>query len=366
MITRASDTVARLGGDEFALILYPVSDRAGLETLCARLTNALCARLELPSGQAALSASIGVSIVTPDMDAADAIRQADLALYRAKQDGRGRFALFEPEKDESLKRRHEIEDDLRSALDQRALQVHYQPQYTARGVLEGVEALVRWSHPTRGSIAPAYFIPIAEEAGMIHELGDFVLAQAIAAAARWPKLKMAVNVSPLQLQRPDFVPRCCELAAAHGIDPSRIELEITEGVLLENEPRIQRSLRTLREAGFKLALDDFGTGYSSLSYLNLYPIDKIKIDRSFISNLGLDNDADKVVRAIIRLGRALGLSVTAEGVETEAQRAKLVAAGCHSLQGFLHGRPSEAAVIDALVGGSGQKGAAKSAATQAA
>jgi diguanylate cyclase (GGDEF)-like protein len=349
-VTRSSDTVARLGGDEFAIILYPISGRAGLDALCARLTEALSARLDLPSGQASLSASVGVTIVGAGMDGADAVRQADLALYRAKQQGRGRFVLFEAEMDESLKLRVQIEDDLRTALETSALKVHYQPQYTSRGALEGVEALVRWDHPERGSIGPDYFIPIAEEAGLIHELGEFVVAQALAAAARWPTLKMAINVSPLQLQRIGFVDRCCALAAEHGVDPSRIELEITEGVLLENEPRVQNSLRALRNAGFKLALDDFGTGYSSLSYLNVYPVDKIKIDRSFVSNLGVEEgDADKVVRAIIRLGRVLGLSVTAEGVETEAQRQKLIAAGCHSLQGYLHGRPGEVEIIDELV-----------------
>jgi diguanylate cyclase (GGDEF)-like protein len=349
-VTRQSDTVVRMGGDEFAIILYPVADQEGLEALCARLTAALSARLDLPSGQAALSASIGVAIVSDTMDGPDALRQADLALYRAKQNGRGCYALFEPQMDESQRQRQLIEQDLREALRTTALEVHYQPQYTARGVLEGVEALVRWNHPTRGQIGPDYFVPIAEEAGLIHELGDFVLAQAIGASARWPDLRVAINVSPIQLQQSSFVPRCLELTKAAGISPARIELEITEGVLLENDPRIQAALRALREAGFKIALDDFGTGYSSLNYLSAYAVDKIKIDRSFIRNLGAQGgDGDKIVRAIIKLGRALGMTVTAEGVETEDQRSRLVAAGCHSLQGFYHGRPGVEGAIDDLI-----------------
>ncbi|MDB5441253.1 MAG: bifunctional diguanylate cyclase/phosphodiesterase [Caulobacteraceae bacterium] len=351
-VCRGSDTVARLGGDEFALVLAPIDGLAGVNLFCERLTQTLTSVLNLPEGQATLSASIGVTLVSDGRSTGeDAMRQADLALYRAKADGRGCYAIFEPAMDESARLRRLVEAELRDVMDSGGLTVAYQPQYTAKGRMEGVEALVRWNHPVRGFIPPDQFIPIAEEAGLIDQLGEFVMRQAMTDAQRWPSIKVAINVSPLQLRRPSFADRCLAMATKAGIDPRRIELEITEGVLVENDAGVQGQLKRLREMGFRLALDDFGTGYSSLSYLNAYPVDKIKIDRSFVSNLSLDGEADKVVSAIIHLGQALGLAVTAEGVETEAQRVKLIAAGCNSLQGYLHGRPTDAAAIDALLGG---------------
>ncbi len=349
-VSRASDTVARLGGDEFALVLAPVGGRKAVELVCSRLNAALSGKLEFPSGQAYLSASIGVTLIEDDkLSGADAMRQADLALYAAKHGGRGRFILFEPKMDESLHLRHQIEVDLRGALDASALQVAYQPQINLRGKIDGLEALVRWQHAERGAISPAYFIPIAEEAGLIHRLGRFVMTEAFAMARRWPGLRMAVNVSPVQLREPGFVALCKTLLAEAGVEARQIELEITEGVLVDNDNTSHTVLTELRDAGFKLALDDFGTGYSSLSYLNAYPIDKIKIDRSFVANLGMEAEADKVVRAIIKLGRALGLKVTAEGVETEAQQQRLISAGCSSFQGYLHGRPCSPDDIEAML-----------------
>ena len=349
-VSRASDTVARLGGDEFALVLAPIGDRSTVELVCSRLNAALSGKLEFPSGKAYLSASIGVTIIEDDrLSGADAIRQADLALYAAKGAGRGRFTVFEPTMDESLHLRHQIELELRAALDAGSLQVAYQPQIGPRGKVDGLEALVRWRHKDRGPISPAFFIPIAEEAGLIHRLGCFVMTQAFQAARRWPHLRVAVNVSPVQLREPGFVALCKDLLAEAGIEARQIELEITEGVLVDNDERTQTVLRELRDIGFQLALDDFGTGYSSLSYLNAYPIDKIKIDRSFVANLGMEAEADKVVRAIIKLGRALGLKVTAEGVETAAQQERLISAGCNSFQGYLHGRPVDLDAIEALL-----------------
>lgn len=350
-VCRSTDTVARLGGDEFAIVAPALPTMGTAEALIRRAQEAMSGLVDLPGGQAELLASIGVTLIQDERtDSAEAMRQADMALYKAKDEGRGRSSIYEAEMDESLRLRRTTETDLREALQNGDIRVHYQPQFAARtGRLDSVEALARWTHATRGAIDPAYFVPIAEETGLIHELGDHVMRQVFKDAARWPRLRLAVNVSPIQLRRPGFVQRCRALVAETGVEPERIELEITEGVLLENDEHSRSALRELRALGFKLALDDFGTGYSSLSYLNVYPVDKIKIDQSFISRLGVQEDAEKVVLAIIRLGKALGLQVTAEGVETEAQRAELIAGGCTLLQGHLGGRATDAAAIDALV-----------------
>jgi len=350
-ISRATDTVARLGGDEFAIVMPAVPNEAVARALGGRILTELSGLIALPGGQAELRASVGLTIIQDsNVDEVEAMRQADLALYRAKDEGRGRLAYYEAGMDESLRLRRQAEADLRVALADGGLTVQYQPQFTARGgKLESLEVLVRWNHPERGMLSPAYFIPVAEESGLIHDLGAFVLRRACQDARRWPHLTLAVNISPVQLRSSELVAQVRSILAETGADPSKIELEITEGVLLENNEITQTSLRELREMGLSLALDDFGTGYSSLSYLNLYPVSKIKIDQSFISNLGTGPEADKLVGAIIRLGQALGLRVTAEGVETELQRDHLAAAGCNLLQGYLQARPTDADSIDQLV-----------------
>jgi EAL domain-containing protein (putative c-di-GMP-specific phosphodiesterase class I) len=211
--------------------------------------------------------------------------------------------------------------------------------------------LVRWTHAVRGSVAPAVFVPLAEENGLIDALGMFTLRRAFEDSSAWGDVKVAVNLSAAQLRMRDFTARLADLVAETGIDPERFELEITEGLLLGDDAQTHEALRRIRAMGFRIALDDFGTGYSSLSYLQRYPIDKIKIDRSFITNLGIDNDAEAVVSAIVKLARALGLSVIAEGVETETQRVRLTAAGCSEVQGFLFGKPAPAGAITALLAG---------------
>jgi EAL domain-containing protein (putative c-di-GMP-specific phosphodiesterase class I) len=228
------------------------------------------------------------------------------------------------------------------------LEMAYQPQVNKRGVMMGVEALVRWTHPVRGVVPPAFFVRVAEECGLIAELGLFTLRRAFEDSRRWPDLKVAINVSANQLRMKEFLPRLSELVAELRVEPKRFELEITEGILLGDDPLTHESLRRLRQMGFSLALDDFGTGYSSLSYLQRYPINKIKIDRSFITNLGVDAEADAVVGAIVKLARALNLSVIAEGVETKDQRARLAAAGCSEIQGYLFSKPVTAGRIDQL------------------
>ncbi|WP_377355140.1 putative bifunctional diguanylate cyclase/phosphodiesterase [Phenylobacterium terrae] len=347
---RKTDTVARLGGDEFAIVAPSAEGREGVQILADRIVHALSGRLELAGGQAVLSCSVGVSIVDDDFtDSDEAIRQADLALYRAKEEGRGRYTIYGEEMDEKARLRQQMEVELREALSDELLQVHYQPRFAADGRLESVEALARWNHPRRGMVSPAVFIPLAEESGLIHEIGEFIMREACRTAARrWPELILSVNVSPVELSRPDFLERTCAIMAEAGIDPHKVEIEITEGALLQDDEKTQSLLRTLRELGFTLALDDFGTGYSSLSYLHLYPVDRIKIDRSFVSNLG-NAEVEKLVRAMIQLAQALDLEVTAEGVETADQHAALVSAGCNQLQGYFLGRPGEPEDIDALL-----------------
>ncbi len=349
-VSRTVDTAARMGGDEFALVAA-VSSQEDAEAIARRIVAALSGPVDLPGGKAQLSVSVGVTLVgTEPIDSAEALRQADLALYRAKAEGRGRFSWFEPAMDESLRLRRQTETDLRGALEAGALEVHYQPQVTTRtSHLRGVEALVRWVHPERGSISPAYFIPIAEESGLIHPLGDFVLRRACEDSHRWPGIKVAINISPCQLRTAGFAARCRAIVDQANVLPTDIELEITEGVLMNSSPDVLENLRTLREMGFTIALDDFGTGYSSLSYLNVYAVDKIKIDRSFIDRIGAGQDSEKVIRAIIRLSKALGLTVIAEGVETETQRAELASSGCGLIQGYLHAGPAEPEVIDDMM-----------------
>jgi diguanylate cyclase (GGDEF)-like protein len=332
-------TLARIGGDEFAII-QPGAGAAEASAFAARLIEAASEAIHLSAGRVFIGASIGIVILNkPGITASDVMRRADLALYRAKEDGRGRFALFTDDLEHNLRKRNEIRDELRVALERNELTLLYQPQIS-QGEIRSVEALVRWNHPVRGQISPAEFIPIAEETGLIDPLGFFTLRRAFEDSRRLPALDFAINVSAAQIRTPDFVSRLAALAEETAIDPSRFELEITEGLLLGDDPQIRLRLTQIRRMGYRIALDDFGTGYSSLSYLQRYPITKIKIDQSFIRNLGERAEADAVVAAIVHLSQALNLEVIAEGVETEQQRVQLLAAGCSGLQGYLFGRPA--------------------------
>ncbi len=350
-LCRASDTLARLGGDEFA-ILVPEATPLGALGLCDRIAASFLDPLPLSSGPVHITCSMGISLAGGEgATANELMRQADLALYRAKDLGRSRHCFFEQEMDAALKLRRSLENDLRQALAEEGLELHYQPQIDGGGHMTGVEALVRWTHSERGSVSPAVFVPIAEECGLIGDLGLFTLRRAFSDSARWPHLKVAVNVSARQIRQQRFIDDITGLVAATGVSPRQFELEITEGLLLDDDAHTHAVLRQLKEMGFSLALDDFGTGYSSLSYLRRYPIDKIKIDRSFITNLGVDVEAEAVVGAIVRLARALGLHVIAEGVETSQQRDTLLQVGCPEVQGFLFSPPVPCDEIDAFNAG---------------
>ena len=345
---RASDTFCRLSGDEFAIVQVSASP-ANAAALAERLVQATAEPFELADSRLYVGCSIGVSMVDEHLvDPAEALRQADLALYRAKANGKNQYCFFEIEMDAAVKTRRLLEADLREGLKRGELEMVYQPQVNSRNVMVGVEALVRWKHPVRGYVAPSFFVPIAEECGLIAELGMFTLRRAFEDSRRWPHLKVAINVSANQVRLADFVTRIADLVSECGVDPRRFELEITEGILLGDDPDTHDTLKRLRNLGFSLALDDFGTGYSSLSYLQRYPITKIKIDRTFIANLGVDAEADAVVGAIVKLARALNLSVIAEGVETSDQRERLANAGCAEIQGFLFSKPVGATEIDSI------------------
>ncbi|MCY1646879.1 EAL domain-containing protein [Caulobacter sp. SL161] len=350
-LCRASETLARLGGDEFGVVAAEI-DPQGAAALAERLVAALAAPVDLSCGTVFVGGSVGVAVITPDeafVGAVEAARRADVAMYRAKDQGRGRYCFFEAEMDAALKARRGLEADLRKALRDGGVWVAYQPQVDAAGKVLGVEALARWTHPEKGAISPGAFVPLAEDCGLIDELGRLIMRRAFTDSLRWKDLKVAVNVSALQMRQAGFPDLVAQILAETGARAEKIELEITEGALLGDDEATHDAINRLREMGFSLALDDFGTGYSSLSYLRRYPIDKIKIDRSFITPLGGDKEAGAVVAAIVRLAKALKLSVIAEGVETNQQREQLHEIGCVQAQGFLFSAPLAADAIDTIV-----------------
>jgi diguanylate cyclase len=279
------------------------------------------------------------------------MRLADTALYQAKSEGRNRFSFFERTMDEAIRMRKVVEEDLRHAISRNELALHYQPVYSADGsTVVGVEALVRWPHAKQGMISPTRFIGLAEERGLVIPLGEWVLRRACEDGKRWPGLRIAVNVSPLQFRHRDFVDSVVRTLKDTGFDPTRLELELTEGVVVEDADAAEAAMMELRALGVNLALDDFGTGYSSLIYLRRFAFDKIKIDRSFLESMEATGESAILVHSIVHLGRALGLTVTAEGVETKEQHRFLQALGCHQLQGFLFSRPVPPQDIDRLLG----------------
>jgi len=351
---RASDTVARIGGDEFAVIQIEAQTTSTISRLARRINEQMSRAFSLNGNEVFVSASVGIAVDTNGhSNQEELMRRADIALYRAKEAGRNQYCFFEEEMDEELKRKHAIERDLRQALQKPAengLRVVYQPQVSANGRhVRGMEALIRWSHPERGNVSPADFIPVAEETNLVVALDEFVMTEAFKTAVKWPEITMAVNVSAKELHLENYPSKVIALANDYHVRPDQIELEITESVLLEDSPQIARTLKVLKAAGFKIALDDFGTGYSSLSYLRRHQVDKLKIDQSFVASIGVRDDASAVVQAILSLGESLGLSVTAEGVETPAQRDSLRAQGCAYLQGYLFSRPLEKDDIASLL-----------------
>lgn len=355
-LVRSTDLVARVGGDEFAIIQCDIEGPAEAEILCMRIVEEISRPIDIAGTQARVGVSIGIAMGPADAgERTELARKADIALYEAKSAGKGRYTFFAEGMDASLRRRKEIETGLRTALDTGSgLEVHYQPLYSAQSdVITGAEALVRWRHPEKGVISPTIFVPIAEEAGLIEQLGEWVLEQACRAAVNWPIGTISVNVSAVQLRNAHFAERVMEILRRTGLDPARLEVEITETSFIENAATCQPNLTTLRARGVKVALDDFGTGYSSFTHLRNFDVDRIKIDRSFVSGIGSTEDGSPIIQAIIDLAKASGLKVTAEGVETAEQRFFLSEIGCNSLQGYLLSRPMPATAMDAVfrVGG---------------
>ncbi|EXU76183.1 bifunctional diguanylate cyclase/phosphodiesterase [Erwinia mallotivora] len=331
------DTVGRLGGDEFVVIVNQIDSLHSVQLLCEKIIDAINRPFTLLGNDVWTGVSIGVTLAPEDAsDKAEMMRKADIALYEAKSQGRGQFRLFVAAMDESVKTRQQVAADLRAALQSKQdLAVYYQPQLDMDGQkVVGLEALIRWNHPRYGEMAPTEFIPLAEEAGLIMQIGEWVLREACRVSLAWPDLIIAVNVSPLQFRTAGFAERTTAIIRQEKTLPSRIEPEITEGVLIEDEKGAQETISQLRQVGFRIALDDFGTGYSSLNYLSHFPVDKIKIDRSFTQSLGVTGNGGAIMESMVRLGQAMGLTVTAEGVETRSQMAALSEAGCNQLQGF--------------------------------
>jgi diguanylate cyclase len=345
--------VARLGGDEFALIMADLPDVATLQGMADRIIESLRAPYTIMGHTISVGASIGIAVVERHSgEVADIMRCSDVALYRAKNDGRNRACIYDADMDADLRERKRLENDLRQAICDDRLSLAYQPIMNPSGeIMLGVEALCRWRHPTRGDIAPAEFIPVAEHSELIVPLGEWVLRRACREAIAWPGVGLAVNVSPLQFRRPDFVAVVERILGETGLDPARLELELTESTLLGNVEDAEAAMRRLKGLGVRLALDDFGTGYSSLLYLRTFPFDKLKIDRSFVRNIESAADAAAIVHAIVSLGRGLGMKVTAEGVETAEQHLFLRAAGVHSIQGFRFGKPVSAEAIATRLAG---------------
>jgi diguanylate cyclase (GGDEF)-like protein len=347
---RPYDTVARIGGDEFAIIVSAPADQAASEAMAGRIVADLGRPFDLTGAQSHVGASIGIALAPADgLDRTELCRKADIALYKAKLGGRSRHARFCPAMDEAIRTREIIDRDLRKAIADRdrQLKVHYQPVFsTVTGAMTGVEALLRWDHPEQGMIAPAAFIAFAEESGLIEILGEWVLGTAMRDAGRWPGIRLSVNVSPVQVRNRGFAARVAEMLLETGFDPRRLELEITETALMDGSAETVRTLSHLRARGVGIALDDFGTGYSSLSHIRDIAVDRIKVDRSFVTAIDTGHGA-ALVQAIVTLAHANGLHLTAEGVETDHQREFLERVGCEEVQGYLLSRPVTADEITA-------------------
>ena len=352
-ISRQLDVVARLGGDEFALLISPTPDPDHLGRLASRIVD-MIGRPYLVDGHLVnVGASVGIAVCPQDGATHDQLmRSADLALYTSKKAGRSTWTFFEPAMDVCALARRSLEVDLRKALPLREFELHYQPQIDLeQDAVVGFEALVRWRHPERGLVSPADFIPLAEEIGLIGPLGEWVLQEACREAMRWPAhISVAVNVSPHQFVNTTRLLHVVGQAlAASGLPGERLEIEITESVLLRNEDAVLSALHQLRAMRVRVAMDDFGTGYSSLSQLHSFPFDKIKIDRSFVKDRGDVEGQNAIIRAITALGVSLGMSTIAEGVETAGQLDRIRAEGCTSVQGYLFSRPVPVEQIDDLL-----------------
>jgi diguanylate cyclase (GGDEF)-like protein/PAS domain S-box-containing protein len=346
--TREPDTVARLGGDEFAIIMTNLNEPEDATSLARRLRESVSKPYQIDGHQIVTNLSIGISVAPIDgTDPDSLLKNADMALYGAKADGRGSFRFFEPEMDAKMKARRELEMDLRNAIANQEFELYYQPLVNLQdNKISAFEALLRWNHPRRGQISPADFIPIAEETGLIVPIGEWVLTHACREAANWPDdVKVAVNVSPAQLKSRSMLDMVTSALMEVDLPPNRLQLEITETVLMQNTFATLQTLHALRKIGVQIAMDDFGTGYSSLSYLRSFPFDKIKIDRSFIQDLTEGAEPLAIVHAVAGLANCLQIVSTAEGVETEQQRETLQTLGCTEMQGYLFSRARPASEV---------------------
>ena len=349
---RHGDLVARIGGDEFVLILTDAGTQDEVEALCKRLIESIERTIRIDEQEVFVSASIGIAIAPTDTrEATELLRYADIALYEAKAAGRNTWRFYSGDMNARIIERRRLENDLRYAIKHGELRLHFQPRYRiADGQMVGAEALVRWQHPVRGLIAPDTFIPIAEESGLILALSDWVLETACARAAQWPEhLFVSVNLSPTEFKRGNLVERARQALATSGINPARVELEITESVMLDDTDGALEVMHTLKHLGLRIAMDDFGTGYSSLSYLRAFPFDGLKIDRSFLTRLEESDDDKAIIQAIVGLGRALALTVTAEGIETAEHLALLKSVACEEGQGYFLSRPLDIEAFNGLL-----------------
>ena len=333
--------LARVGGDEFTVIAMDGEQPSNAEALADRLVAAVADGIEIEGRHLRIGLSVGIAIYPTDgADATKLLANADAALYRAKAEARGSIRFFDADLDQQLRDHRTLQHDLSLAADNGGLSLHYQPLAKMSGEVLGFEALLRWQHPIHGMVPPTTFIPLAEKSGLIIPIGGWVLRKACHEATSWPKpLRIAVNLSPMQFHHRDFPALVHSVLLETGLSPNRLELEITESVLINDFSRGVSMLRRLKALGVRIVMDDFGTGYSSLSYLHSFPFDKIKIDRVFISDLEHNGHSATIVRAVIGLARGLKLPVAAEGVETEAQLAFLAHEGCDEVQGYLLGRP---------------------------
>jgi diguanylate cyclase (GGDEF)-like protein len=354
---REGDTVARLGGDEFVVLQASLTNPEAAAVLSERIIKAVGASYTIGSHEVVIGVSIGVDIATPDHASPDELlKNADMALYISKGEGRGTFRFFEPTMDAAVQNRHALERDLRCAMARREFELYYQPILSARsGRTCGFEALLRWNHPLRGLVLPGDFISVAEDCGLIIDIGEWVIQQACLQAARWPdEIHVAVNLSPVQFRAANLVDVVRDSLDAAGVPARRLELEITETVLLQGNYRNLAVMHQLRAIGIGIVMDDFGVGYSSLSYLRRFPFNRVKIDQSFVRDLTTREDAVFIVRAIVCLCRNLGIRTTAEGVENTEQRDILLSEGCTELQGYLFGAPEPAASVGRIGSGWGR------------
>ncbi|MEJ8475515.1 putative bifunctional diguanylate cyclase/phosphodiesterase [Roseibium algae] len=340
-VVPGSGVIARIGGDEFAMLLTKCDSAESVERILTRVQDQLVRPIRIDNNELYVSLSMGAALAPRDGDdPGELLRKADIALYDAKANGRGRWSFFDNSMQEHVQTKDKMSRALRQAIDNDALDIAYQPQCdSSANQIVAVEALARWDHPELGAISPSSFIPLAEETGMINDLGLWILRRACRDAHQWPDVVISVNVSPTQFKHPRFVETILETLEEYNLPPSRLEIEVTESVFAGQAQTILTSMRRLKDRGVKVALDDFGSGYSSLSYLRTFPFDTLKIDRDFISNMDQGIEAQAILTTIIQLGQALGMTIVAEGIETSEQLKFLADSGCHRMQGYYISRP---------------------------